>query len=1070
VAEPEQRRALWRQGIATLATVIAGHESAPLEGLSPDGLLAGVRVALGSGFLADLNWLSPAAASRAIFELASALPPGGEKRELGRLVLGWLADGDLDTFVALSTSLALGSRRPFATAAARTRAALILSSSRGGTQADALALALITRRDLEREWLTAPAQGALPSRRMAARLLERAAREASRRGERGDPGGLEVLARASVREVWNRLLADREVLVWRHAAIARGLASRGEEIAREIESALSPSLSTTLWRRAATSLAASIAVAPQGALARCQDILSGDIVRRDPGVARAMMLGLPRAAEVEPEMAEALAESLISMGGIDAVQGLADVRRDSDGVGLGILAERVALEWLENAEAEPGPEDDGRRALLRALQDEIVGGEGLLATRLAGAVRAFVDGDMRGAMTGAQQTLAAVEAIVSWLESSSEEDGESRQRAFRSLRELDHGILETGALAPLLSLGEGRDALQFANAMERLEQWLLHREAVPPDEPVAHPTLRLQRLRTLIHVVDAEPRPLEEIGRPGPGRKSGAVEALSLQHRAPRRLRALRTLQDRARIDQTPLRRAAWAALARNWDAALREELCEVSDLLLCLATEVPVTDQDYVVVRQATMVPEVEPALAAWVELRHAVGSLRAEADRARVRQALDALDRLAGSLSPTSPRVEALRTALLRFARALREAAEVRPATVGPIDRLEAATQAIVLLVLGARRRLGLPAAVEPPRADLRQLSFALARRPGTRDIAAEVQHGTASLQYCLPPVLGDLAAAVLRRLAGPVPVEIEPVVRPRATISEPDLPSWLPPSRSIGGFHVVRPIGTGAAGSVFVAVRNDERHDASPTRVALKVPDYDGGASRTLSEEEFLVLFREEAGALLSIPSHKHLAQLVTFDAGSRPKPILVMELVEGPTLERLVEAGEIDRPWEMLDGIAAGLEAMHAVKVAHLDIKPANIILRDRQPVLVDFGLAGRHLRPGCGSPHFGAPEVWTDVPSDADPRPADVYAFACLAYEVLVGQPLLEGETALDIVGAHLAGTAATTARRKLADIPELAHILAAALDRDPTGRPKISELRAALAELAEAAQVDRVAV
>src|SRR5690606_23115144 len=129
------------------------------------------------------------------------------------------------------------------------------------------------------------------------------------------------------------------------------------------------------------------------------------------------------------------------------------------------------------------------------------------------------------------------------------------------------------------------------------------------------------------------------------------------------------------------------------------------------------------------------------------------------------------------------------------------------------------------------------------------------------------------------------------------------------------WLPPSRTLGGFYVLRTLGTGAVGSVFVARRVEEKKDEDAPRFALKVPEYTGAAARTLSEEEFMCLFREEAGALLSIPNHPNLATLVTFDAGARPKPILVMELVEGPTLERVVETGSLDvaRTFALLDGI-------------------------------------------------------------------------------------------------------------------------------------------------------------
>ncbi len=111
-------------------------------------------------------------------------------------------------------------------------------------------------------------------------------------------------------------------------------------------------------------------------------------------------------------------------------------------------------------------------------------------------------------------------------------------------------------------------------------------------------------------------------------------------------------------------------------------------------------------------------------------------------------------------------------------------------------------------------------------------------------------------------------------------------------------MPARRTLGGFHMQRQIGGGAAGTVFVVTRADERHDPHAERFALKVPDYDATAARSLSESDFLKLFREEAGALLAIPEHENLARFVTFDAGARPKPILVMELVEGARLDKLI----------------------------------------------------------------------------------------------------------------------------------------------------------------------------
>src|SRR5262245_36144672 len=108
VADREERRRVARQGIAMLAQ-IAEREPAPLEGLAAGELLLSVRAALDDGLLAQLDWLAPAAGAIVLFELAQALPPGPERRELGRRVLVQLRDGDRDTFVRLLTALARSS-------------------------------------------------------------------------------------------------------------------------------------------------------------------------------------------------------------------------------------------------------------------------------------------------------------------------------------------------------------------------------------------------------------------------------------------------------------------------------------------------------------------------------------------------------------------------------------------------------------------------------------------------------------------------------------------------------------------------------------------------------------------------------------------------------------------------------------------------------------------------------------------------------------------------------------------------------------------------------------------------
>jgi serine/threonine protein kinase len=266
------------------------------------------------------------------------------------------------------------------------------------------------------------------------------------------------------------------------------------------------------------------------------------------------------------------------------------------------------------------------------------------------------------------------------------------------------------------------------------------------------------------------------------------------------------------------------------------------------------------------------------------------------------------------------------------------------------------------------------------------------------------------------------------------------------------------------------------VFVVTRAEERQREDAVRFALKVPDYSAEAARTLSEEQFLTLFREEAGALLSLPKQRNLATFVTFDAGAKPKPILVMELVEGPTLERVIERHElnIERALSLLDGIAEGLSSMHRVGIGHLDVKPSNVILRTPMtsesgttPVLVDFGLAGRNIRPGCATGPYGAPEIWGLVPEGGAPPPtaADVYAFACLAYEVLTGETLFEGASELAVINAHLSHDGypdKLLGLRQNLRLAAVCDLIANGLRQHPQERISMQEMRAGFRELGPA--------
>ena len=1040
----DERRGVARQGLAMIAQ-IAEREPAPLEGLAQADLLRSVRIALTDGALADLAWLSPAAAAVALFELAQALPPGVERRELGRRVLQRLREADRETFVRLLIAMARSSPRLLASDGLRARTEVVLAAPLTAPGAiGELALGLLAQPMLAQGWVEAPATGSLPARRLAARILAHGAREAVRRQDAGDRGGVAVLARPGLRAALVRLLADREALVWRFAGIARGLLAHVDsDLADAIDRELRETASSSELRRAAAS--ASAALERGGAAARWEAVLV-ERARRDIGVARGAILGLAGLAASDADRADAFAKLLIERAPLDGIEALAELRRE-EGAHLLPDATAAGLAWTRaQLHDNRGADDDGRWALLHALDAELGGApitEGIGIP--VGAARAALDaGDVPLALSRARQAVEEVVEAADWLERATDDDPVDRRHSMRLLRELDRELLADNTLFAVLALASDTDPARarFAAALAGIEAALLAREARPELGVVAHGGLRIARLRALVRLLDG-------------------VRATSEADLGPR-LAVVRQLMARATEDRSSLRRAVWAAMTRAGDALLRDGHAEVTDLLIAWTARFP--DEDFAIVREASMVPEVEAAFDAYVRLQQACWAAADPDDRDAVRSVVERLGELADALpAEQSPRVESVRLSLARLGNHLAQITAVTSQAAVPraaLAELAGELGALARRVYGARLRLADAGEAHEValEAAAKSIAIALGRESDIVDEAV-----AATIDACRAALPSALAAAVERVLLW---LARRPTIHDAAapTTADTNLPSWVPLSRLLGGFYVVRPIGRGAGGSVLLAVRAEERARPERELVALKVPDYSGGAARNLSEAEFEALFREEAGALLALPAHANIARFVTFDASARPKPVLVMEYVRGMNLERVLELGQLDMTAALaiIAHLLAGIEAMHRVQIAHLDVKPANVVLRAGSDVavLVDFGLAGRRLRPGCGSPHYGAREVWVD---EAAPEPfaADVYAAACVAYEVITNQVLHDGDELKLVLDRHFAaqpGAAELTQlERRFAP---LAQLLRAGLARDPRKRPTTTRFRAGLAAIA----------
>src|SRR4051812_8122811 len=86
LSDPVERSTRWRQAVASLGQELRVDGPPSLDGVSAEDLVQASRTALETGLVDDLDWIAPGAAAIALYELSSALPPGRERREIGRRV------------------------------------------------------------------------------------------------------------------------------------------------------------------------------------------------------------------------------------------------------------------------------------------------------------------------------------------------------------------------------------------------------------------------------------------------------------------------------------------------------------------------------------------------------------------------------------------------------------------------------------------------------------------------------------------------------------------------------------------------------------------------------------------------------------------------------------------------------------------------------------------------------------------------------------------------------------------------------------------------------------------------
>ena len=292
-----------------------------------------------------------------------------------------------------------------------------------------------------------------------------------------------------------------------------------------------------------------------------------------------------------------------------------------------------------------------------------------------------------------------------------------------------------------------------------------------------------------------------------------------------------------------------------------------------------------------------------------------------------------------------------------------------------------------------------------------------------------------------------------------------------------------RSIGNYKIVRVLGEGGMGTVYLA-----EHPMIGKRVAVKMLRPDLGTDPGLVSRFF-----QEAKAVNEI-RHPNIVDISDFGHTSDGTVYFVMELMEGQSLrDRLAGQGPMPLEHVLAVGrqVIDALAAAHRVGIVHRDLKPDNIFLVSDAQVpggfrakLFDFGVAkllgdkqqkvGHKTIDGAvvGTPFYMSPEqaLCQDVGTSAD-----IYAMGVVLYEMLTGTVPFHAEQLVILLNAILKQPAPPPSRIRTETPPWLDRLVLRCLEKDAEARPASMDevnatLAAGMAESAAAGPADNVAL
>jgi eukaryotic-like serine/threonine-protein kinase len=255
-------------------------------------------------------------------------------------------------------------------------------------------------------------------------------------------------------------------------------------------------------------------------------------------------------------------------------------------------------------------------------------------------------------------------------------------------------------------------------------------------------------------------------------------------------------------------------------------------------------------------------------------------------------------------------------------------------------------------------------------------------------------------------------------------------------------------IGPYRIVRELGRGGMGRVYLAARADQ---AFEKQVAIKLVE------RGLDTEEVTRRFESERHILARL-DHPNITRIIDGGTTADGLPFIVMDYVEGQPIDEYCDAHalDVDARLRLFQGVCAAVHYAHQHLVIHRDIKPANVLVTSEGvPRLLDFGIAkllAAEAEPSKATrtilrrltPEYASPE---QVRGEALSTASDVYSLGVLLYRLLAGQSPYRTPAA----------SASVLERAICDDHPERPSLAVARAQRVPAGQGTPDRLRRRLA-------------